>query len=87
MSSYAFTDIQSMLYGTYIFEADTENGHIRSILLWKNGQLHLIVFHNGNVSTSGKITYLPIYMLMFVERQKMEGDLIYKLDLGVLQGE
>lgn len=45
------------------------------------------VFHNGNVSTSGKITYLPIYMLMFVERQKMEGDLIYKLDLGVLQGE
>ena len=45
------------------------------------------VFHNGNVSISEKITYLPIYMLMFVERQKMEGDLIYKLDLGVLQGE
>lgn len=64
-----------------------KNGHIRSILLWKNGQLHLIVFHNGNVSTSEKITYLPIYMLMFVERQRIEGDLIYKLDLGVLQGE
>lgn len=45
------------------------------------------MFHNGNVSTSEKITYLPIYMLMFVERQKMEGDLIYKLYLGVLQGE
>ena len=24
MSNYAFTDIQSMLYGLYIFEADTE---------------------------------------------------------------
>lgn len=45
------------------------------------------VFHNGNVSTAGKITYLPIYMLMFVEKKKLEGDLIYKLDLSALQGE
>ena len=45
------------------------------------------VFHNGNVSTAGKITYLPIYMLMFVEKKKIEGDLIYKLDLSALQGE
>ncbi|MDO5436249.1 MAG: AAA family ATPase [Clostridia bacterium] len=45
------------------------------------------VFHNGNVSTAGKVTYLPIYMLMFVERKKAEEKLVYKLDLSVLQGE
>lgn len=28
MSNYAFTDMQSMLYGTYIFEADTEKADI-----------------------------------------------------------
>ena len=44
------------------------------------------VFHNGNVSTIGKVAYLPIYMLMFVEHKKIGGDLIYKLDLSVLQG-
>ena len=41
----------------------------------------------GNVSTAGKITYLPIYMLMFVEKKKIKGELIYKLDLSALQGE
>lgn len=45
------------------------------------------VFHNGNVSTAGNVTYFPIYMLMFVERKKAEENLVYKLDLGVLQGE
>ena len=45
------------------------------------------VFHNGNVSTAEKLVYLPIYMLMFVEHKKLEGDLIYKPDFSVLQGE
>ena len=43
------------------------------------------VFHNGNVSISGKVSYYPIYMLMFVEQKKTEEPLIYKLDLSVLQ--
>lgn len=43
------------------------------------------VFHNGNVSVSGKVSYYPIYMLMFVEQKKTEEPLIYKLDLSVLQ--
>ena len=43
------------------------------------------VFHNGNVNTDGKIAYLPIYMLMFIEQKKPEGDMIYKLDLSALQ--
>ncbi len=43
------------------------------------------VFHNGNVSVSGKVRYYPIYMLMFVEKDKQEKPLIYKLDLSALQ--
>ena len=45
------------------------------------------VFHNGNVSTEDKVTYLPIYMLMFVERGQSNENMIYKPDFGVLQGE
>ena len=43
------------------------------------------VFHNGNVSTDGKIAYCPIYMLIFVEQKKAADDMIYKLDLSALQ--
>lgn len=43
------------------------------------------VFHNGNVSISGKVVYYPIYMLMFVQKEKLPDDFIYRLDLGVLK--
>ena len=43
------------------------------------------VFHNGNVSRNGKIVYYPVYMLMFVQKEKALSDPIYKLDLSVLQ--
>lgn len=44
------------------------------------------VFHNGNVSTDGKITYYPIYMLMFVQKSRMmEEDLVYRIDLDGLR--
>ncbi|MGN1143431.1 MAG: ATP-binding protein [Anaerovoracaceae bacterium] len=43
------------------------------------------VFHNGNVSTSEKITYYPIYMLMFIQKEKPQGDIIYRLDLDILK--
>lgn len=43
------------------------------------------VFHNGNVSRMGNVRYYPIYMLMFVERKQMQEELIYDLDIGVLQ--
>ncbi|MCD7820040.1 MAG: DUF4143 domain-containing protein, partial [Lachnospiraceae bacterium] len=42
------------------------------------------VFHNGNVSTDGKIIYYPIYMLMFVEKMQLGEPLIYNPDFGVL---
>lgn len=43
------------------------------------------VFHNGNISTSDKITYYPIYMLMFLHKEKSQEDMIYRLDLDVLK--
>lgn len=43
------------------------------------------VFHNGNVSVSGKVLYLPIYMLMFVQREQLPEELLYKIDLEGLQ--
>ncbi len=43
------------------------------------------VFHNGNVSSSGKITYYPIYMLMFLVKEKLPEDMIYRLDISVLK--
>lgn len=43
------------------------------------------VFHNGNVNISDKAVYYPIYMLMFVQKEKLPDDFIYRLDLGVLK--
>lgn len=43
------------------------------------------VFHNGNVSRKGKIVYYPVYMLMFVHKEKDLSNPIYKLDLSVLK--
>lgn len=43
------------------------------------------VFENDDVSQAGKITYDPVDMLMFVEKQAQGGDLIDTIDLGPLQ--
>lgn len=43
------------------------------------------VFHNGNVSVSGRIVYYPIYMLMFLHKDKTQEDMIYRLNLDVLK--
>ena len=43
------------------------------------------VFHNGNDSTAGKVAYLPIYMLMLVEKEKSAAEMIYRIDLSMLQ--
>lgn len=43
------------------------------------------VFENDDVSQAGKITYDPVGMLMFLEKQAQGGDLIDTIDLGPLQ--
>lgn len=42
------------------------------------------VFCYENISTQEKITYLPIYMIGFLEKEKIE-EYIYSIDLSVLQ--
>lgn len=42
-----------------------------------------MVFCNENVKTVGKITYYPIYLIMFLERETEE-ELIYNPDFSVL---
>lgn len=43
-----------------------------------------IVLCNDNLSTRDNVTYAPIYMLMFVEKQKDDGPKFFKLDLSGL---
>ena len=43
------------------------------------------VFQNDNVRVDGRIVYLPIYMLMFLQKKELPESLIYKLDLSGLQ--
>ena len=43
-----------------------------------------LVFCNENITCSDKITYLPIYMIGFLEKEKIE-EYIYSIDLSALQ--
>ena len=43
------------------------------------------VFQNDNVSIDGRIVYLPIYMLMFLQKEETSAPQIYKLDLDGLK--
>lgn len=43
------------------------------------------VFHNGNVSTSGRVSYYPIYMLMFIQKDRPQEGMIYRLNLDALK--
>ena len=42
-----------------------------------------LVLCNGNVSVNGKVVYMPIYMLMFLEKERVE-NITYKLSLSDL---
>ena len=43
------------------------------------------VFQNDNVRKDGRVVYLPIYMLMFIEKDTDDIPQIYKLDIDVLK--
>ena len=43
------------------------------------------VFQNDNIRVDGRIVYLPIYMLMFLQKEQIPESMIYKLDLSGLQ--
>ena len=43
------------------------------------------LLYNGNVESVGNILYLPIYMLMFIEKEPEQTPIIYRFDAGVLK--
>ena len=43
------------------------------------------VFQNDNVRADGRVVYLPIYMLMFLQKEQLPESMIYKPDLSGLQ--
>lgn len=43
-----------------------------------------LVLCNGNVKVVGKVPYVPIYMLMFLEKE-VKVDVEYKVDLSDLK--
>lgn len=42
------------------------------------------VFSNANVRVDGRIIYLPMYMIMFIVKERIPDELIYKLDISAL---
>lgn len=42
------------------------------------------VFCNGNLETAGRVTYLPIYMLMFLQKSELPEDILFETDFSDL---
>ena len=42
------------------------------------------VFCNGNVENKGKVTYYPIYMLMFLQKNEMPSEIVFNTDFSDL---
>ncbi len=43
-----------------------------------------LVLNNDNLSVDGRITYVPVYMVMFLEKKGDATPIEYKVDLGGL---
>ncbi len=44
-----------------------------------------VVLSNANVSVETKITYYPVYMLMFIRKDRIPDDMIYSPDIDILK--
>lgn len=42
------------------------------------------VFCNGNVEVDGRVSYFPIYMLMFLQKQELPGEILFHSDFSDL---
>ena len=45
------------------------------------------VFCGGNIEISGKITYFPIYMLMFLQKKELAEEILFESDFSDLGGD
>ena len=41
-----------------------------------------MVFCNDNISVQGSVTYLPVCILMFLKKNRLDNDHVYKLDMS-----
>ena len=51
------------------------------------GIVQVYVLSNGNLSTKERVMYLPIYMLMFIQKRATTEKQIYRFDLSHLGSE
>ncbi len=58
---------------------------LNNIMSDKNYGKKAYLLYNGNVESVGNIIYLPIYMLMFIEKEPEQTPIIYRFDAGVLK--
>lgn len=49
---------------------------------WKLGSA--VVFCKGNVAREGNVTYLPLYMTMFLQAKQIQSGSVYEVDLSAL---
>ncbi len=49
---------------------------------WKLGSA--VVFCKGNVAREGNVTYLPLYMTMFLQAKQLQSGSVYEVDLSAL---
>lgn len=64
----------------------TRHAALSNVLAAENYDIPLgLVLCNENVSTTDKITYYPIYMIMFLEKEAAKEDMIYTPDFSILR--
>lgn len=49
------------------------------------GLSRAVVLCKGNVTAGGKVTYLPLYMSMFLEPERLPKSLPFEVDLTALE--
>jgi len=70
--------------------ASWKNGQSDMIFCWKNGQCGTPLYRkNGQTlaktsEQAGSVTYYPVYLIMFLEKDVMSENLIYKPDFSAL---
>lgn len=64
----------------------TKHISLKNVLANKRYEIkEACVLYNGNIEVRGNVVYYPIYMMMFLQREPVSGDMIYRINLEGLQ--
>lgn len=80
-------------YKGYVLPIEIKSGKgytrhvaLNSVLSVENYNIpYGLVLSNHNTSAAGKVVYLPIYMIMFIEKETIQEEWIYKPDFSILK--